>query len=383
MNFSFSWAEETSLRGKLLFLMASAYKVPRQTLLMISQSEKYVANTLSQLSRDGLIVITSAQPPVVKLTRAGVSLLQTSDPLLYSHYDQITNHGRPGYTPRHIENQLKAADVLVLMHCAEVCISSQKPTAEKIYLGEEEKNKYPSSVFYLQREIRYTDSQRESRNSLSRATGTIISPGIQALVYNTADSVMRMSKQVERSINIRTSRNVQDLYDGLPYQEIHDSIVISKSEEEAVRILTARTNKVSNTKYIGDAVFDDTVLRTNIRYIPLSREGAESLKLISRIPQQELLSHLFSVQEMQSAKARGIGDGIIGNLVCYEFVSCNLSKLAQIKKQHMNLSEVGIICRESQIDFVSEFLQATKLNVRVFEDEAMNELLWRKDGKDT
>ena len=61
----------------------------------------------------------------------------------------------------------------------------------------------------------------------------------------------------------------------------------------------------------------------------------------------------FTTDEMKAAQEQGVGDAIVKGLICYEFVSSNISSLIRIREQHAeNMSGVGIVCDVEQVPFV-------------------------------
>ena len=139
------------------------------------------------------------------------------------------------------------------------------------------------------------------------------------------------------------------------------------------------TNK--GFRMIGDAIKSKKLTGQTFRYIPLSRDGAEYLKRITDFSEQAIISALFSESEIKAAKDLGVGDAVIGNLICYEFVSCNVTKIIEAFNRHADdILKVGFVIDSRQMGFIRRLLGNPKdMNARQLEGKDINLKLYGKE----
>jgi len=198
----------------------------------------------------------------------------------------------------------------------------------------------------------------------------VFSEGIRAVVYNTMDAAMQIQRRPEIEANIRLVRQVRDIYRDPVVTEVRDSIVFCKNDAAALRIFAQRSNKRGKRPLIGDAVWDRTLTGADFRYIPCTPDGSVSLRCITKLTGEDFLHICFDAEEIETAKQAGMGDAVVGGRICYEYLSCNVSKLARIKNRHADLSQIGIVCREGQEAFVRGFL-GEDIPMRVYKKDAI------------
>lgn len=133
---------------------------------------------------------------------------------------------------------------------------------------------------------------------------------------------------------------------------------------------------------IGDAIKSKNAIGLTFRYIPISTTGTEYLKRITDFTESAIKTSLFTKQEIAAAQERGIGDAIIGKLICYEFVSCNISKVMNAFNIHKgHIHEIGFVIDSRQIEMF-RLLQrdcGEKMNVRKLSPEDINKRLYGKE----
>ncbi len=168
------------------------------------------------------------------------------------------------------------SEVHSLMQVCAIKFGPQKPSLESIHNGGS-KNKPYDNVYYMLKELKYEKTQQEARTNTSRATGVVFSRGINALVYNTYDTPIKLSKPCERETKLHMVPLSRDLFEDGTLRAVNDAIFIAKDDEAALEIIN--TNK--NFRMIGDAIKSKTITGQTFRYIPLSRVGAEYLKRIT------------------------------------------------------------------------------------------------------
>lgn len=213
---------------------------------------------------------------VYTLTKQGLEQLQLELPDWYEFYMQYSSNNRPGGNEAHKTTSLRLSEVHSLMQVCAIKFGPQKPSLESIHNGGS-KNKPYDNVYYMLKELKYEKTQQEARTNTSRATGVVFSRGINALVYNTYDTPIKLSKPCERETKLHMVPLSRDLFEDGTLRAVNDAIFIAKDDEAALEIIN--TNK--NFRMIGDAIKSKTITGQTFRYIPLSRVGAEYLKRIT------------------------------------------------------------------------------------------------------
>lgn len=364
------------LKDKLLLLSVSGVRVDREHASLLHDTREYVNKAIRELREEGVIKISREKPRMVSLTAKGIELLLDKNEDAYNFYMRYSNNHHPGSTPRHQELFRRASQIMTAMVACNILVGPQKPSLEDIVSGRAERLQSDVPSFYLNKEIKYSRNQLESRVQQSRANGVILSRGIRALTYNTLNRPLKITKLPEREANIRLIQVAKELYCDLPYEDIKDSIVFCESDKDAINIFNTRSTDKGKTKFIGDAVWDKSVTGVGFRYIPLTKTGMQYLRQITNYTRKEFLSACFSSEERTSAVRQGKGgEAVIAGLTCFEFVSCNISKLAYIKRTYRDLSNIGLVCWEDQKEFVADFMNFPGLHIRCYSKDAINEML--------
>lgn len=363
-------------KDEIIFLLSCCPRIERQMLNAIHPSYKYVSKVLKELQEAGYVHVKNSKRPVyVGLTTKGMEFLRDVDPASYEYYMRITNNNRPNGSQRYLDIMRRATSTQIQMHAANIQIGSQNPTLKDLLNGVAPKLTTDTFAFYLNREIKYSDEQKEARTQTSRASGVLFTRGVTALVYTPIDETMKITKRrTELEANIRLVRHAKDIYSECRIQEAKDSIILCKDDDAAIRIFNTRTAEKTGTKFIGDFIWNKAITGTAFRYIPMTEDGVTSLKYITELTREEIQMACFTKQEIAAA-AGSTADGIINGLMCYEFISCNVTKLAYIKQAHKDLSKVGIICWEGQLPFVQNFFDNATLNARVIQRDALADFL--------
>lgn len=285
---------------------------------------------------------------VYTITTQGLEQLRLELPDWYEFYMQYSNKHRPGGNEANKVTSVRMSEVHSLMQVCKIKFGPQKPSLENIYNGGR-KNKPYDNVYYMLKELKYEKTQQEARTNTSRATGVVFTRGINALVYNAYDTPITLSKPCERETRLHMIPFSQDLFEDGTLRTVDDAIFIAKDDKAALKIIN--TNK--GFRMIGDAIKSKKLTGQTFRYIPLNRVGAEYLKRITDFSEQAIIASLFSESEIKAAKDLGVGDAVVGNLICYEFVSCNVTKIIEAFNRHKDdISKIGIIADTRQMSFI-------------------------------
>lgn len=313
---------------------------------------------------------------IYTFAKQGLEQLQTELPDWYEFYMRYSSNNRPGGNEARKVTSVRTSEVHALMQICGIKIGPQKPSLENIHNGQS-KNKPYDNVFYMLRELKYEKSQQEARTSTSRATGVIFSRGINALVYNCYDTPMKLSKPCERETHLHMVPLSQELFEEGTFRTPKDAIFIAKDDEAALQII----NTNNGSRMIGDAIKSSKLTGQTFRYIPLNRDGAEYLKRLTDFSEQAIISSLFSESEIKAAKDLGVGDAVVGNLICYEFVSCNVTKIIEAFNRHADdILKIGFVIDSRQLEFIHRLLgNPQNMNARQLQGKEINLKLYGKE----
>ena len=357
------------LKGQILFLLACCGYIRKSSLTYLQDSKPYVSKVLAEMKSKKMISISSKSPYDIHLLKAGIEAIKECDIAIYNHYMAISNNNHLGRTLVHRDVAVRAADVLIQMLKVQIDIGPQKPTLSYLMNHPESKMNIQRRTFYLNRELRYQDDQKEARIYVSRVTGILFSRGITATVYCCPTESIEISSRIERSTSIRVVRQRKDLYKNISTIDKTRSIIFCRSDKDAITIMSETVNTSSGMISIGNAIKNPSLIGTEFCYIPMNENGCKSLDLITTFKSEEINVMLFNDEEIRLAKQNKMGDAIKGNTICFEFLSCNVSKLSCIKRNFNDLSDVLIFCREYQVDFIFDYFEHTpKLRVEIVPD---------------
>ena len=258
------------------------------------------------------------------------------------------------------------------MEGAGICVGPQKPSLEKITSAAAEPNVTETRTFYLNKELKYSDEQKVTRPQMSRSSGVIFSRGLTGLAFNIGDAKLQLTRKAELEATMRVTRYLQDLYSEPTAFSTRDNIITCDATGNECELLFPQKKAPSGRITIGDAIWNKSIIGTAFRFIPKTTEGAELLRLITTTTREEFLQMAFAENERAEAYQQGTGEAVIKGLYCYEYLSCNISKLAYIKRTHEDLSKVGIVCWDNQRDFVIQYMQSNKLRFRPLEIPSRN-----------
>ena len=128
----------------------------------------------------------------------------------------------------------------------------------------------------------------------------------------------------------------------------------------------------SSMKMMGDTIKNIGLTNRSTRYIPISEDGILSLQLISTYTRREIKDLLFTKAEQEAVPAGYTADAFINGLLCFEFLSCNVTKLAYMKWEH---GDVGIVCWDGQADFVTRYFNVKPIRIRQYSKSAIQNFL--------
>lgn len=358
-------------RDKIILQISSSTFADKHTLVKLCPNKVREYELIRMLKEDKIIKETPNKS--LRFTQEGTSYLRDKNERWYDFYMQFSNNNHPGGTKNHLLTSLRASKILICCSEAGIAIGPQKKSISKLedldaLYGQEQ------MLFYLNKEIKYGPEQKVTRCTLSRSTGIIFSPGITGLVYNSLNAPLQVNRVAEKEANLRVPEIRLKVVNNAPLEPIKDSIVFFDDDEAACKLIETRRQRRTRP-LIGDAINDNHVTGTNFRYIPCTMDGITSLKLITTYTKQDFIDMCFTEEEQQKGPSI-YADAQINGLACYEFLSCNITKLAMAKKIYNDITKVGIVCWEGQVEFLKGFWgreQPPKL--RIMSRQAVEELI--------
>lgn len=373
-----------SLGDSILLLTAESVRCSREALTLLRGDTPYLSTKLWELKTKGFILQNKKAPWAIRLSEKGANEVAQISEDAYRFYMKYSYGNRPGSTERHIEAQIKISEIHALLSQAGIKIGSQKPSPADILAGKVPRLAMADNgAFFMNREMRFSETQKVSRAQISRSSGILYSKGVTGLVYNTRNEVLGIGKTAERETNFRIEQSGPLLFYDAIKGGIKDSIIIGHSLQAANLILTEQSNLDAKRRHLGDAVKNPRITGTEFRFIPLNTDGITSMKVITSRSRSEILAALFREDEIEKAANDVLqSDAIIGNLHCFETVSCNLSKLYRVTQLSSDvLRDVGLVCMEYQTDFLRNLFQKKGgIKLRVIKNQAIEHALIDKEG---
>lgn len=366
----------TDLEKSVVCNMATSIRTSRSVLHIYGKINSSQTRCVNRL-KEKKIIKELPSGFIYTFTKQGIDLLERDYHDWYEFYMRYTSNNRPGGTETHKAASIRISELVAMMQVCDIKIGPQKTNPYELFEGKP-KNNPQDNVFYLMKELKFEKNQREARTSTSRASAIIFSRGINALAYNCYDTPMNFHRKCERETAIHMIGFYKSLFSGEKKGEIKEAILFSKDDNSAFRIIN--TNK--GGRMIGDAIKSKNAIGLTFRYIPISTTGTEYLKRITDFTESAIKTSLFTEKEIAAAQERGIGDAIIGKLICYEFVSCNISKVMNAFNIHKgHIHEIGFVIDSRQIEMF-RLLQrdcGEKMNVRKLSPEDINKRLYGKE----
>lgn len=370
-----------SLQQEIIELLAVSIRANREALIaMWGEDSQYLRNAISKLTRGGLISVSKTPWWTIRLTSKGVAQLTEWNEPLVDFYLRYSCNNSPGGNPSHKRAQCKAAEIVALAKRAGVMTGIEKPARGDV----ERKLEGEQAALYLMKELKFETGQKVGRAQISRASAVLLSPGINALVYNVQGDNLTIKRAPETSANFHVATLRQDVCErhaGLA--EVNRSIIIGYDYGVALGLLTDPAkdgdgDEERKSKTLHDAIKDRAMTKTDMLFVPLNGNGALCLQLLIRYTQEDIRRMVFTKAEIDAGRSNGRCEAIVKGMSCFEFVSMDLSKLLRIKERYEAGTEsIGLVCLESQANFIRQAMQTDDIPLRIIKDEALQQILSR------
>lgn len=363
-----------SLKGSILRVLAFSHRVDKRTFLLLHESPTYVRKCLRELTEEKIVKESkSAGFKSYALTLRGETFLREQDQKMFSFYKNY--FGNPGRTQRHKDIYRRLGYVTAMLEVAGCSIGTDKPSlAETKISGVTLSRKV--NTFYSLRELR-EDQQRESRTNMSRASGVIFSDAGSAITYACCGDTMVMNRMCELETLELLKQSMYSVYAHV--EEIQRAILLVPDDSNMMRLIES----TEKNNYIGNLLpcKGKKGIRIPFYYIPMMRFGCVTLKRLLNFSNDQFKRMCFTADEMKAAQEQGVGDAIIKGLICYEFVSSNISSLIRIREQHAeNMSGVGIVCDVEQVPFVRLFFtNFPEIKIHALSTNKINQFIFGRE----
>lgn len=373
---------KSRLRRLFLLMIATASRVPRTAFSILDENPSHVTKTINRLEEEDLIKTTKSSPKLILLNTNELDAWKNIDPRFFEYISVFETEGaRLGWNEGKVKRNANTASVISVALLAGFCVGPDNKQIEKII--SEKESKYSTTSFkrfYTHREMTPNNSIRTRTNS-SRENGVIYSRSLCSVCYCTGKEQIQLSLTVEKDSILLARTTAQRIFQNDINQHTDfDPIWFSSNDAAAIHALHHPGKKHKGTATVAEAARNKKALGLPFRYISVSRDGALMLEYISTFNKQEILSHWFSEEERISVPRDIICDAVIQttegkSLICFEFLSCNITKLNFAREQYVGrYGDIGIVCSEYQYQFVLDFFDNDKfLRIRpISADDIIN-----------
>ena len=364
---------DSEIDDDIITLLMLAGRTTKQTLMMLNSTPGYIEKRVRKL-RDIDKLIKQTKQGEITLNPTRVKNMEAIPKDIVEYYDKYTAHadGYPGRHKEHQERNIRTAEVMLMMQGAGIDVGVNHPSMMDITDHVKSKNDASKKTFYQNKELMYDKEQRESRQTITRSYGVLMSQNMMGPVYNIgeADQLMNITPEIEAGI--RAKAITRELYSNLALSRTVEghAIVIHNGPDTMKRIVTkameAGANVIASrkrTRPLSEIILDIGITKTEYHMIETSRSGMMLLRTMTSVPEQAIRSLAFSTDEIQRAKNTSpMCDGITSTgLQCVEFMTSNITKLMYARR---HLQTIGIVCSESQIETLRQCFGGVENGVR-------------------
>lgn len=373
---------KSSFANELLYVLAASNFVSRQTVLAMNKdnyTSEYIKKYIRGMINDGLLsasVYDKKHEYALKLRKHGIATIRQKDDKIAVYYLNATNGNRLSTDKTHMDPSMNAGDIHYMMLRAKIKFGTQKPSIMEILKDGAEQNQAEDKTFYLLRDLKTSTAQKKTSATISRGTGLLVTPALTGIVYRVRDPNMKFVNKTERIVNIRMKSAIKTLYQ-VDYADIpQKAIVIGNDMTTAYDLMQAPPANIPKQQTLWHGIYHHPdALAAEVVFLPLTIEGARQLELLTTYNHEDIVGKVFSEREAKAAIGRPC-DAYLenANLECYEFITANLTRLAQIKrlyideggKRETRKEHLGFACLEYQKPFLRQYFAGLPLRFRQF-----------------
>lgn len=395
----------SKIKQKIAVFIAGTIRPLSGSFCHLHRNYDYVRSAIRELIEQGVLTYTGEQPRALRFTPYGLEHLKAEMPMAYAYYRAITNNNHPGSSEAHKLLMRRQGDIQACMMEAQIQIGSERPLLSETLVGTNEKIPLSDAVYLPVKEMKiiknaFAESEgrvvKETREQSSRASGILLSPGINAPVYDLIGSeYMKVYSAPELSMQLQVQKFRSDLFGvrvPCDYTTPMDCIALYNSETAVLTRLkdyhTAKVNqenkpaKVKQKKKTGHAMdrsalqkntsiyramLDRSVWKMAFRLMPRDMYGVWCLALLAWFTEQEIYDAAVQIEE---GKRAGVevrnGDLYVQGKNAAEYLTCCIGRLEHARMMQRYLAKdepIPVICWHHQAGFVREFLSDTPLEI--------------------
>ena len=398
----------SEIKKQIAVFVASTIRPLSASFSLLHRNYDYVRRAMRELMEQDVLTYTKDQPRAVRFTPWGLERLREEMPMAYDYYMVISNGNNPGSGKAHHLLMRRQGDVQSCMMAAKVQIGGERPLLSKTALEDSAKTPLSAPVYLPTKEIKAIKNEismqkngikvAQNREQISRASGILFSPVMDALVYDiVGDEGMRVYKSVEMKMQSQIKSMKITLWRMRPESEIITHCIAFYGDEQ--RVLSAietyrRPDKKkpqnqtkpqkSEQKMTAEqekalkALRDRTTIyramtdisewpRTSFHLLPNNEYGAWCLWLLTDNTEKEIYE---AVTRTDDGKRMNIEyrNGVLyvqGKEPC-EYLTCRIRALDSARKKQKTSGSnepVTVLCWPHQTDFVSRFFDETPCEI--------------------
>lgn len=365
---------ENSYKERIITNLAISHRVSKKSIQIISREKmakdgdkeyQKCRREMKKIEREGFIRHTSSgEYDFWTWGPMGPAHLKENDRRAYEYAQQTDCFNYRGYDNAHVRPELQTSEAVAMMQVVSVCCGPQHEQLASVIKNESKRYSTEVPIFLTRREMREDPSQRLSNADKARFIGALYSEHYNGLVYNIQNNVKTLfSMQAERNMSAKASaiyyqsfknRN-EDAWD------TKRAIVFFKPEISNAHSFLKQAleyeGKNKAGKYLSSLVSENISAHYNA--IPMDSFGIGVLNLLIKYGEKKIQSCVLSAEEVKAGIGT-IGDGRVGNLICFSFMTMDISKAMKIKKaiESNPTAQFGICCWNNQVSekFIDEYI---------------------------
>lgn len=387
----------SEIKKKIAVFIASTIRPRSISFNLLHRSDDYVHRAIRELQAQGVLTYTNDHPRTVRFTPWGVERLKEEMPTAYDYYMIVSNGGHPASGEEHKLLMERQSNIQSCMMAAKIQVGAERPLLSKTVLEAGDKTPLSTSMYLPTKEMKAIKNAiaekegrvvKQSREQVSRASGILLSPVMDALVYDiVGNEYMRVYRSVEAGMQNQMHYLKRLLGGTYDMNDLPHRIVFYDDEQRMLSALETyrkangnQTRKTAKTRGRKTAEQEEalqalrnstTIYRAmtdisdwpNIAFhlLPNNVYGAWCLWIISDNTQREIYE---AVARTEDGKRMGIecrnGTLYVRGKRAFEFMTCRIRRLDAARKEQKNSGSdepVTVLCFEHQAEFVGHFFQ--------------------------
>ena len=210
------------------------------------------------------------------------------------------------------------------------------------------RNEFVNPVFYHCRHLKTIIEDELKKNQYTRIVGSVFYESGCYAVYNTRDTVMKLSGEGEG----KTRKHLEEIAKANSYCNAVDNVILfGKTYENAERTLMCLESNPKERKVFGH-------IYHHYHFIPLNSFGVKLIQLYTTpYWMEDVLSQLFDPHERRQEMGVFQYDGKVDGTYYVSFLDSDIAKLRSVNN-HIKTkpTDLVIVCFEEQIEFLKTYM---------------------------